>query len=212
MFTALRHQFLSWTRQSSAMSSHPALLISTLTSAVHRSSTWVFPFRFFPTCCMSRPLHPPSSDRPKTNCDTPHYTNPPPPVTYSLLRHTSSPQRPVAKHTQQLCPRCHRPTLRQEFLRTARHVHWQPDGAEGLQKWWATDNVWTRTHEKPIKDIPTVITPTQLRNQIFYEMSFRDEWHNLICTATSAVSCYCGQDVSTNHLHVAQMWRYMYIF
>jgi len=35
----------------------------------------------------------------------------------------------------------HRPTFRQEFLRTAWPVHRQLEGVEGLQKWWATDNV-----------------------------------------------------------------------
>jgi len=128
------------------------------------------------------------------------------------LRHMSSLQHPVAKHTQQFCPRRHRSTIRQEFHRTARRVRPQLDGAEGLQKWWATDNVWTRTHEKPIKSIPPLVTLSKSRNQIYYEMSLRDEWHNFICTATSAVCCYCGQDVSTKPLHVAQMWRHMNLF
>jgi hypothetical protein len=119
------------------------------------------------------------------------------------LRHMYSPQHPVAKHTQQFCPRSHRPTIRQEFLRTARRVRRQLDGVEGLQKRWATDKVWTCTHEKPIKGIPPVVTPSKSRSQIYYEMSLRDEWHNFICTATSAVCCYCGQDVSTKRLHVA---------
>jgi hypothetical protein len=128
------------------------------------------------------------------------------------LRHKSSPQHPVAKHTQQLCPRRQRLTLRKTFLRTAGRVHRQLDGATGLQKWWATDTLWTCTHEKPIEGIPPVITSSQSRSQIYYEMSLRDEWHNFICTATSAVCCYCGQGASTKRLHVAQMWRHMYTF
>ena len=86
MFTAFSHQFLSWTRRIRATFSHPALLISTLTSpSVHSLPHGSYSFRFLPMSRMSRPLHPLSSDRPNTNCDTPHYTNPPPSVTSSLL-------------------------------------------------------------------------------------------------------------------------------
>jgi hypothetical protein len=135
IFITFRNQFPSWTRQNYAVSSHSALLNSTLTSpSILRSSTWVFSFRFFPYV-----PHAPSTSSsvfwsPEYDLWHSSLTKPSTLSHILPLRHTSSPQHPVAKHTQQLCPRPHRPTLRQEFLRTARRVYRQLEGVEGLQK------------------------------------------------------------------------------
>lgn len=142
MFTEFPRQFLSWTRQNNATSPHPTLLSSTLKPpSVPTSSKWAFPFRYFPMCRMSLPLHPPSSDRPNTKCD------PSPSV-------TTTTQHPVAKHTQEFCPRRHRPALKTRVShnsmahlsatrRTRRSLNIGGGGA--------TDKVWTCIYGKRIK-------------------------------------------------------------